>query len=184
MGSLAEQDLAEEIVKQVVGNNYSVAKLKVTPPFVSDNEIQKNILTSVPAHCLVEIHDFQAQVQQGNVTLNGRANALHHSRIAEFTARNTRGVKSVANRIQITGPSPSDQLIEESVFALLNPYLKQNDIRINVDVKNGVVKLTGEVKSYDQERTIKETAQNCKGVTKVESQLKRAREPFDKGSRI
>lgn len=171
--SLAEKQLVEETVERTWGKNYSAKDLKVIPPSVPDYEIQRNIATAIPAHCQVEIHDLGIEVKDGNVTLKGTTNALHHQTIAAYVASNTKGVKSVTNNIRVVGKRQSDQLLLENIRSILNPYVKENGIQVDITVSEGKVTLRGEVTSYDQSRYIRQTAENVRGVVSVEDKMRR-----------
>lgn len=171
--SLAEKQLVEETVERTWGKNYSTKDLKVMPPSVPDYEIQRNIATAIPAHCQVEIHDLGIEVRDGNVTLKGATTALHHQTIAAYVASNTKGVKSVTNNIRVVGKSQSDQLLRENIRSLLDAYLKENEVQLDIAVNNGKVTLGGEVSNYDQARYIRQTAENVPGVVSVEDKMRR-----------
>ncbi len=182
--SLAEKHLVEEVVERTWGKNYSAKELKVVPPSVPDYEIQRNIATSIPAHCQVEIHDLGIEVRDGNVTLNGRTNALHHQIMAAHVAANTKGVKSVTNNIRVVGKRQSDQLLLENIHALLDSYTKENEVQLNLAVDAGKVTLRGEVTNYDQARYIRQIAENVPGVVSVEDKMmRRTRWDRDAGGR-
>ncbi|MBI5299180.1 MAG: BON domain-containing protein [Deltaproteobacteria bacterium] len=174
--NLAEKQLLEEIIERTWGKNYSTKELKVNPSSVPDYEIQRNIATAIPAHCQIEIRDLGIEVRDGNVTLKGTTNALHHRIMAAYVAANTKGVKSVTNNIHVIGKRASDQLLAENIRSLLDSYLKDSDIQLRVAVNNGKVTLGGEVSSYDQTRYIRQTAENVPGVVSVEDKMTRKTE--------
>lgn len=174
VSSLAEIKLIGELTDRVVGNHYSLSGLTVSPPFVPDAEIQKAIAVSIPSHCQTDIKDLQISVVGGVVKLSGSTNALHHKMMAGQVAENTRGVKAVTNAILVSGHRASDKLIRENILAVLNPYLIKNGIgSLNVTVEDGRATLKGDADSFDQEKYIKETAENVPGVVAVKSELKR-----------
>lgn len=172
VGSLIEKQLVEEAAKSVVGSDYSVSGLKVVPPMVSDVDIKRSIETSVPSHCQVKLQNFEVQVKDGNVTLSGQTDSLHHSTMAGYVASTIRGVKSVTNRIVVDDNRASDKLIRENISAVLDDYLKKNNINwLGIAVKNGAVTLSGDVGNYEQERHITDVVQRLPGVVSLQNKL-------------
>lgn len=172
VGSVIEKQLVEEVVKSVVGNDYSLGGLKVVPPLVSDADIQRSIEAAVPSHCQVKLQNFNVQVKSGNVTLLGQTDSLHHSTMAGYVASNVRGVKSVTNRIVVNDNRASDKLIRENIAAVLDDYLLESDINgLGIAVKNGAVTLNGTVSSYEHERHITDVVQRLPGVVSVQNKI-------------
>jgi hyperosmotically inducible protein len=182
VGSIFEKQLVEETAKSVVGSDYSASGLKVVPPLVSDTDIKRGIEASVPTHCQVKLQNFDVQVKDGNVTLLGQTDSLHHSTMAGYVASNVRGVKSVTNRIVVNDNRASDKLIRENVSAVLDGYLKKNGINwLGVAVKNGMVTLSGDASSYEQERHITDVVQRLPGVVSVQNKIVIRRSDFGPG---
>lgn len=172
VGSVIEKQLVEEVAKSVVGNDYSLSALKVVPPVVSDADIQRSIEAAVPSHCLVRLQNFNVQVKDGNVTLLGQTDSLHHSTMASYVASNIRGVKSVTNRIVVNDNRASDKQIRENIAAVLDDYLKKNDVNWpGIAVKNGAVILSGTISSYEQERHVTDVVQRLPGVVSVQNKM-------------
>lgn len=172
VGSIVEKQFVEEAAKSVVGSDYNVSGLKVVPPLVSDADVKHSIEASVPTHCQVKLQNFDVQVKDGNVTLSGQTDSLHHSTMAGYVASNVRGVKSVANRIIVNDNRASDKLIRENISAVLDGYLKESDINsLGISVKSGVVTLSGDVHSYEQERHIVDVAQRLPGVVSLQNKM-------------
>jgi osmotically-inducible protein OsmY len=120
----------------------------------------------------VKLQNFDVQVKDGNVTLLGQTESLHHSTMAGYVASNVRGVKSVTNRIIVNDNRASDKLIRENISAVLDDYLKKNDINwLGIATKNGTVTLSGTVGSYEQERHITDVVQRLPGVVSLQNKL-------------
>lgn len=172
VGSMIEKQLVEETAKSVAGSDYTASGLKVVPPLVSDADIKRSIEASVPSHCQVKLQNFDVQVKDGNVTLSGQTDSLHHSTMAGYVASNVRGVKSVTNRIVVNDNRASDKLIRENIAAVLDDYLLESDINgLGIAVKNGAVTLNGTVSSYEHERHITDVVQRLPGVVSVQNKI-------------
>lgn len=170
--SLGERDLVEEIVKRTLGDETVAFQIRVVPPNVSDEEIQKILSVIVPAHCMLEIKNFSAQVHHGDVILSGSTSAMYHRVMVEYQIRNVKGVKSVTNRINVVTPRLSDISIRNNILALLSPYLDRVHIgNIDVAVSDGRVVLNGKVDGYEQKRQIEELAQNVAGVASIKNKI-------------
>lgn len=179
---IAEKQLVEEVAKSVVGGYYNINELKVVPPAVSDSDIKQSIEVSMPVHCLKHLRDFSVQVNDGNVTLSGRTDALHHSTMAEYVAGNTRGVKGVTNNILVSSLKESDRLLRENILSLLSTNLgKKKVVSINVIVLDGKVILKGNVESYDQKKYVLELIVSVPGTVSVQDDLKIAPVSVDHG---
>ncbi len=136
--------------------------------------------------------DINTDVKDGNVVLTGKVENSVDKKLAEELVANIDGVTSVDNKLTVVADSDmhsdmSDDMeegVEEGTSELTDAkiatviktrLLMDTDISgfdIDVDVENGIVKLTGEVDS-DAERDLAiEIAKNASDVKNVESDLR------------
>lgn len=116
--------------------------------------------------------------KKGIVTLSGTVSSRSHKSLAEATAENVRGVKSVTNNISVqTDEGNSDGWIGTKVRTTLLFYRNVRGLRTEVDVKDGAVTLRGEANSAAQKDLTTEYVKDVDGVTSVNNQMTVAAAP-------
>ena len=136
--------------------------------------------------------DINTDVKNGNVVLTGKVENSVDKKLAEELVANIDGVTSVDNKLTVVADSNmhsdmSDDMeegVEEGTSELTDAkiatviktrLLMDTDISgfdIDVDVENGIVKLTGEVDSDAERDLAVEIAKNASDVKDVESDLR------------
>jgi hyperosmotically inducible periplasmic protein len=113
----------------------------------------------------------------GVVTLFGTVPTEAARRAAELEVEKIDGVKSVENDLQVV-PEVSagvvehqDERLKESVEKSLKARDDLSDAKIDVEVANGVVRLTGKVRSQSDRLTALTLARNTDGVRSVVGDL-------------
>jgi hyperosmotically inducible periplasmic protein len=115
--------------------------------------------------------DVNVDTENGVVTLFGVVGSEAEKKAAEANAREVKGVKSVQNELQVVSKGRQDQVekadgqVADAVEANLNKSETLDDI--SVDVKNGVVRLSGEVPSEADRVTAAVVARSTPGVRSV-----------------
>jgi hyperosmotically inducible periplasmic protein len=122
---------------------------------------------------------------RGKVTLTGTAENTEAKAFAGQLAKNTNGVKSVDNRLEIkpkaasdtsngtlhnTGEAISDTWITTKVKSTFMYSSDVNSSDISVATSEGVVTLTGNLTSTSERNLAIELAQNLRGVKKVNAE--------------
>ena len=122
--------------------------------------------------------DINVDTLAGVVTLFGTVPTEAARRAAELEVKKVDGVKSVENDLQVV-PEVSAGVVEhqdERVKAAIEKSLKArddlSDAKIDVEVANGVVRLTGKVRSQSDRLTALTLARNTDGVRSVVGDLK------------
>lgn len=116
--------------------------------------------------------------KDGAVTLTGSVADETHKPMAADTAEALPGVKSVDNRIEITGDRPaanSDAWISMKVKSALVFHRNVNAHKTNVYVKDGIVTLRGEASSQAQKDLTGEYAKDVDGVKGIKNDLEVAK---------
>lgn len=117
--------------------------------------------------------DIDVGTRAGVVTLFGIVPSDEGKRAAEEEARKVSGVDQVRNELQVVPPSKldsvkeSDREIEREVNRALEDQDALRDATVDVEVKNGVARLTGAVSNQDERRAAVRAAQQTKGVRSV-----------------
>jgi osmotically-inducible protein OsmY len=138
----------------------------------SDTEIRQAVLDALLYDPRVNSFDLEAEVSAGQVSLRGVVDNLAARNAAIRNARNTVGVIGVNNLIKVRPISDlSDAEIERKVRDALqrNPYT--DSFEIDVNVKNRVVRLEGNVDSYFEKAEAENAAFMAAGVREVRNFL-------------
>jgi osmotically-inducible protein OsmY len=117
--------------------------------------------------------DINVDTQDARVTLFGVVPTAAAKATAEAEARKVNGVKGVNNDLQVVAAAKQDAVaakdadIEDAVEQALARRMAVTGDDVDVDVKAGVVRLTGSVPSEDARVTAATTARATKGVKAV-----------------
>jgi hyperosmotically inducible protein len=121
----------------------------------------------------VSAFDVNVDTRGGVVTLFGSVPTDAARKTAEAEARKVDGVKSVKNQLQVVpasvaaGVEQKDEQIQSTVKERLGERSELSDADIAVEVKNGVVRLTGSVASQSDRLAALTTARASEGVRSV-----------------
>jgi hyperosmotically inducible periplasmic protein len=123
--------------------------------------------------------EIDVDTMNGKVSLTGTADTAAAKDLAGRLARNTDGVHSVANNLKVdggykrpardAGEVVSDAWITTRVKSTLVNSRWVDAIDIDVDTKDGVVSLKGEVDSSSERDLAIELAKNVRGVKRVDA---------------
>ncbi len=139
---------------------------------LNDAEIEEAINDAFLYDYRVNPFDLSVEVKQGKAMLSGRVDNLGAKMAAAQDARNTIGVWKVENHIRVRPQKvPSNKALEDRMHnALLrDPYVELSDI--DVDARNGLVILDGNVNSSFEKRRAAEIAWDVTGVVDVDNRI-------------
>jgi osmotically-inducible protein OsmY len=139
----------------------------------ADEEIQKNVLSELKWDARVQPNEIGVVVKDGVVTLTGWVDSYTKRWAAEEAAHRVRGVKAVANEIEVRLPSASERTDADIAAAAARALEWDAFIpldRLDVTVAKGWVTLKGEVEwqyqKGDAERVVRRLT-GVKGVTNL-----------------
>jgi osmotically-inducible protein OsmY len=112
-----------------------------------------------------------ADVDDGMVTLKGKANWQFERGEAEMVATNVAGVVSVDNAIDLVPPSPSAEDLEHSLKKAMERNAKLDAESVSVESSNGTVTLRGTVSSWADHDEAVSAAWAAPGVTRVKDHI-------------
>ncbi|HQI01078.1 MAG TPA: BON domain-containing protein [Deltaproteobacteria bacterium] len=139
-----------------------------------DASIESSIADSYAFRNYLQNDNIVVDSRNGKVTLTGTVPDESHKMVAQQTAENIAGVKSVDNQLQVEGGSPkegSDAWLGAKVKAELLSHRDVNALDTDVYVKNGIVTLQGQAESQAQKNLTAEYARNVKGVKGVVNEI-------------
>ena len=145
-----------------------------TPGFENptDTEIARAVRTALEWDVLVPDTRIRSTVSNGWVTLDGDVDAWTEREDAERAVRNLKGVRGIANRIEIAPSKISPGDVRRSIEQALERHVDREARRIQLEVKDGGVILSGTVDSWADRETIVGAAKGTRGVRKVEDHLR------------
>lgn len=145
-----------------------------------DDRIESSFKESFIYKKYLKDENIKISSREGAVILSGSVSDESDKIIAYNIAEALPDIKSVDNRIDITGNRPdekSDIWISMKVKGALMYHRNVNAIKTEVSVKDGVVTLKGEAASQAQKELTTEYAKDIDGVKEVSNEMTIAAAP-------
>ena len=144
---------------------------------IDDAALATKVKAKIAADPETNPFEIDVDVNDGVVTLRGRVEEAGDRTEAEKLARNTSGVRRVVNRITVgedphDDPPGSDGAITLAIKTKLAADPDVAAVNIDVDVTEGVVTLSGTVKSQAARQKAHDIAHSVSGVKRVNNELK------------
>jgi osmotically-inducible protein OsmY len=117
---------------------------------------------------------IKAESKNGAVTLTGTVAEESHIGLARNTVEGLPGVKSVDNQLTVKGEPPaehSDTWVGLKVKTALLFHRNVRATKTDVNVKDGIVSLSGEAESMAQKELTTEYAKDVEGVKEVKNDM-------------
>lgn len=165
--NLLAHDRAPLIASMVKGVRSVVNRTAVRPTAKTDQELRNDVEASLRYDPTTESYEIDVDVDEGKATLTGAVDSWAERDLADKVASSVAGVEEVRNRIAVdyVGERRDTEIQEEIEDALM--WDRRIDAAlIDVDVRNGRVRLTGTVGS-DRERELATRAAWVIGVDDV-----------------
>ena len=124
---------------------------------------------------------IKTESKNGVVTLTGTVAEDSHIGLASDTVSGLPGVKSVDNQLVVKGEAPakhSDAWVGMKVKTALLFHRNVTATKTDVNVKDGIVSLSGEASSLAQRELTTEYAQDVEGVKVVKNEMTIAKTPY------
>jgi len=153
----------------------------------TDNRIESAAKNSYVFKTYLNGDSITTESKKGVVTLKGSVSDESHRMLAQDTVEGIPGVKEVDNQLVVKGehfPENSDAWIMMKVKTALLFHRNVSVLKTEVDVKNGVVLLTGEVSSLAQKELNTEYASDITGVKSVKNEMVITNEKTETGSTV
>jgi osmotically-inducible protein OsmY len=162
---------ARDAAHRVVGVLDVVDDMKVKIPSAwerTDEDIAKAVRNGLKWDVLVPEERITTTVSSGMITLQGSVDTWTQRYHAERAVCNLTGVRGVVNQISVvTGSVNADQL-KRQIEEALERQAEREAKRIAVSVRDGVVTLTGTLRSWGEKNAIERVAGYAPGVTRVD----------------
>lgn len=139
-----------------------------------DSRIESTAKKSYVFRVYLKGDDINIHSKDGVVTLTGIVSEEYHKALAQNTMLGLPGVKNVDNRLDIKGAAPtanSDAWLRDKVKVTLLFHRSVSAATTEVDVKDGVVTLRGEVANQAQKELTAEYSKDVDGVKSVSNEM-------------
>jgi len=151
---------------------------RTTGTVMSDLWITSATKMKLAADSRTPATEINVDSRSGIVTLFGMVPSQASKSAAADIAQNVTGVKRVENQIEVVSSGKHDMVqardeeIQENVKKSLKDRGDQENANIDVEVKNGVVRLTGTVPTWQRNLSAVYVARSVTGVRAVLNELK------------
>jgi hyperosmotically inducible protein len=168
--------LADDEIRK--DRDQAAAKPGSTTAMVSDAWITSAVKMRLLANGDTPALDINVDTSDADVTLFGIVPTQAAKTAAEAEAKKVDGVRSVHNELQVVAEAKQDAVeikddeLAKQVDAALDQRDVLNDADIDVEVKNGVARLTGTVPNETLRLVAATTARSIRGVRSVRDELK------------
>lgn len=147
--NLLAKDRAARIAETVKGVIAVQNNIIVTPPGkTADQVITERVKNALLYNPATESYQTSVSVSNGVATLRGTVDSFQEKQLAEKVTKGVKGVREVTNAIEISyrAPRPDSEITADIEQAFQWDALLY-DAGIDVDVDNGVVRISGNVAS-------------------------------------
>ncbi len=146
----------------------------------TDDRIESSAKKSYVFKTYLKDDSIKTESKNGVVILTGTVAEASHKSLAQDTVEGLPGVKSVDNQLIIKGESPaehSDAWISMKVKSALLFHRNVRATKTDVNVKDGIVTLSGEASSMAQKELATEYARDIDNVKEVRNEMTVAKTP-------
>jgi len=136
----------------------------------SDAELRGAVLQAMMLDSLVP-STIDAKVDNGVVTLTGKANWQYQRDEAESVAGNLLGVMGVEDEIELIAPGPTAHDVDHSIKKAMERNAKLDAESVSVESSDGTITLRGTVSSWADHDEAVGAAWAAPGVTNVKDHI-------------
>jgi osmotically-inducible protein OsmY len=156
---------AQEAAHRVRGVLDVVNDIEVRPlGSRTDTDIAADVRHALEHDVFVPADRILTTVSHGLVTLEGEVDLYRERADAEYAVHRVRGVVGVVDKLTVRKHPVSPGEIHQAIEAALQRQAQREADRIDVEVDDGRVTLTGRVRSFREKRAILGTAGHAPGV--------------------
>jgi osmotically-inducible protein OsmY len=182
VSSRAEHVEVELLASEVRGVKSVTNNIMIeTPSNRSDQDIKKDIISSLNRDVYLSELPISVDVRDGIVTLNGSVGNAYEKKIARDTAFWVGNVKKVQNNLDVNWQeeegarektsSQSDDQLKETIRLEFNEDSRLAPLNIKIEAISGHITIRGSVPSYYQKQVAEEDARDVIGVLKITNLL-------------
>lgn len=167
-----EKGEAERAAKRVYGVKGLANDIEVrTVTTRTDPEIARDVVHEIESHVVLPTTAITASVEDGTVRLEGKVDWQYQRNIVESAVRKLKGVRRLINEIEIV-PQASAIDVRSRIEEALRRSAEVDARRIRVEVSDAVVRLYGNVRSWNEREDAERAAWSAPGTTRVENHIR------------
>jgi osmotically-inducible protein OsmY len=170
----AKKLAARDAAHRVHGVLDVVDELQVKVPSVGargDSELARAVRDTLQWDAFVPDEKIISTVSMGVVTLEGLVQTWAQRADAERVVRGLTGVRGVVNMISVQAKPVDAERIKLEIEDALERQAEREARRIGVSVKDGVVTLTGRIRSWAEKNAVDRVVGFAPGVRRVDDRL-------------
>jgi osmotically-inducible protein OsmY len=175
IGSYAKKLAAKSAAHRVAGVLDVVNDLLIDLPESlkrKDQDIARTIRQALEWDVLVPEERLHSTVSQGWVTIEGEVDTPSQREDAEAAIERLAGVRGVNNQIVVNSRvRPSAETIRGAIAEALNRQVHREANRIHIGVNDGVVTVTGTLRSWAEKNAVLNVVQFAPGVERLKDEL-------------
>jgi osmotically-inducible protein OsmY len=175
VSSYAKKLAAQEAAHRVAGVLDVANNVQVKIPGTlgrTDTQIAQAVRRALEWDALVPDERIRSTVADGWVTLEGTVDYLGEREDAERAVRYLLGVRGVHNQITVSAAKIKTADVRQIIEDALERRAEREAERIQVQVDDGSVTLSGRVRSWAEKRAIMGAVSHAPGVQTVKDQLR------------
>jgi len=138
----------------------------------TDVEVAQAVRDALRWNAFVEEKKIRSTVSDGWVTLEGEVGQWFQRDDAARAIQHLRGVRGVTNKITVKSVGVDASRIRSAIETALSRQAEREAKQIHIDVKDGVVSLTGTVRSWSERKAVERAAGFAPGVLRVQDDLR------------
>jgi len=140
-----------------------------------DQKIKADILMRIRRDSRINDTMIEVEVKNGLVQLGGVVSSYTKKLAVQIKAKQTRGVISVDNQLEVFYPhaygNPPSEEIQKTAEAILSANSDIDETKIDIAIDAGIVTLKGSVKFFWQLHRVEEMIANIIGVVNLKNEL-------------
>jgi|SRR5579871_4634088 len=138
----------------------------------TDTEIAKAVRHTLSWDVSLDEDRIQSTVSDGWVSLAGEADSWDQSQDAELAVRRLQGVRGVLNGLTVRRSTEEPTEVKRAIEKALERRSARERERIKVEIRDGIITLSGTVGSGAERRDAVETACHALGTYAVRDELR------------
>jgi osmotically-inducible protein OsmY len=175
VSSWGKRHAAAEAAHRVCGVLDVANNIVVRPPgtpCLTDTDIARAVRNALVWDVFVPDDRIRSTVSDGVVLLEGDVGSLSELKDAERAVQNLAGVRAVTSLIEVKPDAVSASRVRQSIEEALARRAQRESDRITFDVRGGMVRINGVVRSLAEKRAVLDAATAAPGVRELQDRLR------------